>query len=86
MLLRIVHASVSGRFVQHSLRLVRRKQHQLGFVAVDHRGIGFASSALLHRVLPSAWSFGGIHDGKRCSNRKHAAGDRLPAKGLGRGG
>lgn len=82
MFLRIVRASVSGRFVQHSLRSVRRKRDWLGFVTVDRRGIGFASTALSHRVLPIALVFGGTHDDKRCGNRKHVAGDSLPAKGV----
>ncbi len=82
MFLRIVRASVLGRFVQHSLRSVRSKRHRIGFVAVDRRNRWFASTALSHRVLPIAWGFGGIRDGKRCGNRKHAAGDRLPAKGV----
>jgi hypothetical protein len=82
MLLRTVRASVSGRFVQHSLRPVRRKRQQLSFVAVDRRGVGFASTALSHCVLPIALVFGGIRDGKHCGNRKHVAGDRLPAKGV----
>jgi len=81
MLLRKVRASVPSRFVQHSLRLVRRKRDWLGFVALDRRSVGFASTALSHRVLPSTWGFGGIHDGKCSGNRERVAGDRLPAQG-----
>jgi len=83
MLLRIVRTSVSGRFVQHSLRSVPGNATGSPPAAINRRVVGFASTALSHRVLPSAWGFGGIHDGKRCGNRKHAAGDRLPAKGVG---
>ncbi len=85
MFLRIVRASVEGRFVRQSLRSVRCKRHQLGFVTLGRRNLWFASQALSHRVLPIAGGFGGIHDGKRCGNRKHVAGDSLPAKGLGCG-
>jgi hypothetical protein len=82
MFLRTVRASVQGRFVEQSLRSVRRKRHQFGFVTLGRRNPSFASQALSHRVLPIAGGFGGIHDGKRCGNRTHVAGDRLPAKGV----
>ena len=82
MLLRTVRASVQGRSVEQSLRSARRKRHQLGFVTLGRRNLWFASQALSHRVLPIAGRFGGIHDGNRCGNRMHVAGDRLPAKGV----
>jgi hypothetical protein len=80
--LRTVRASVQGRFVQHSLRSVLGNATGLASVGINRRIVGFASTALSHRVLPSAGVFGGIQDFKRCGNRKHVAGDRLPAKGV----
>ena len=82
MFLRTVRASVQGRFVQHSLRSGRRNAAGSASDTFGRRNVGLASKALLHRVLPIAGGSGGIHDVKRYGNRKHVAGDRLPAKGV----
>ena len=74
---------MSGRFVQQFLRSISRNVQlaSASFASIAAL-LRFASTALSHRVLPSIRGFGGIQDFRRCGNRRHVAGGRLPAKGV----